>query len=209
MKRIDATRACADLATSQRGFFTAAQARSVGVDKLALSRLCTACQVERVGHGIYRAAGVPGFREEALYATWLGLMPEVPSYQRPKDETDFVVSHATAAWLHGLGEVNPEPFTFTHSSRHQTRSSQMRFVRSVLGPQDVTIVAGMPATTIARTVLDLLSDGEDLSLVASVFSDALRVDPSFADESFIARMDAFAVKYGFKKGFSICEYLRK
>ena len=203
------TRVTADLAASQRGFFTAAQARNAGVDKLALSRLCVAGQVKRIGHGIYQAAGAPGFREEALYAAWLGLIPEVPSYQRPKDETDFVVSHATAAWLHGLGELNPEPLTFTYPSRRQTRSSQMRFVRSALEPQDVTVVSGMPTTTIAHTVLDLLSGGEDLSLVASVLGDALRVDPDFANESFTARVDAFATRYGFGKGFSLYEYLRK
>ena len=209
MKRIDATHVTSDLAASQRGFFTAAQARGTGVDKLALSRLCAAGQIERVGHGIYRAAGAPGFREDALYAAWLGLMPETPSYQRPKDKTDFVVSHATAAWLHGLGEVNPEPFVFTHPTRRQTRSTQMRFVRSALESQDVTVVSGMPATTIARTVLDLLSDGDDLSLVSSVLADALYIDHSFADMSFVAKVDVLAAKYGFGKGFSLYEYLRK
>ena len=85
----------------------------------------------------------------------------------------------------------------------------MRFVRSALEPQDVTIVSGIPTTNIVRTVLDLLSGGEDLSLVASVLSDALRVDPDFANESFAAKVDAFATKYGFRKGFSLYEYLRK
>lgn len=209
MNRKNATQIVADLAASQRGFFTAAQARDAGVDKLALSRLCAAGVVERVSHGVYRASGAPGFREEALYAVWLGLVPDVPAYSRPRDETDFVVSHATAAWLHGLGELNPEPLTFTHPERRQTRKAGLRFVRARLDPRSVEVVGGIPVTTAAQTVLDLLSAGEDLSLLSSVVKGAVRIDPSIGDTAFAEQVDRYAKAYGYSDGFSLYELLRK
>ena len=209
MDRQSVTQLVTDLAASQRGFLTAAQAREAGVDKLSLSRLCASGVVERVAHGVYRASGAPGFREEALYAAWLGLLPASPAYTRPKDGSDFVVSHATAAWLHGLGEVNPEPLTFTHPNRRQTRKGGLRFVRAGIGPQEVTTLGGMPVTTMERTIIDLLAEGEDPSLLSAVLHDALSAEPGLHSAAFAARVDRYAKSYGYIDGSSLYERLRK
>jgi hypothetical protein len=46
--------------------------------------------------------------------------------------------------------------------------------REDLGPEDVTIHEGMPITTIARTVADLLKSGERVDLIRQAISDARR-----------------------------------
>jgi len=69
----------------------------------------------------------------------------------------------------------------------------------LLEASDVTIVSGLPVTTIERTIADLVEARTDLSLVADVLGDALasgRVD--------VARLEDFlaplAARQGFGKG---------
>ena len=119
------------------------------------------------------------------------------------------MSHATAAWLHGLGEVNPEPLTFTHPVRRQTRKGGLRFVRASIGAQEVMTLGGLPVTTMERTILDLLSDGEDLSLLSAVLRDAMRADPGLDSAVFASRIDGYAKAYGYADGCSLYKVLRK
>jgi len=46
--------------------------------------------------------------------------------------------------------------------------------REDLCPEDITIHEGMPLTTIARTVADLLKSGERIDLIRQAISDARR-----------------------------------
>ena len=205
MKALDALNILNDLSASQRGVFTAAQARSVGVDRLALSRLESNGQIERLFHGTYRSCAAPSFREEDVWAAWLALYPSTPAWERPRDGSQGAASHGTAAWLMGLGELDPSPITFTTPERKQTRRDGLRLVKGAVSSNEVTTVAGIPVTRPARTVLDLLDDGEDLSLVSNVLTDAAKVDNAVLDGGFVAKVDARGVRYGVPSNGSLYE----
>lgn len=173
---------------------------------MTLSRLAQHGQIERIAHGVYKAATAPSPREENVYAAWLALDPKVPAWERPTDGTGFTASLNTAAWLHDLGELKAEPLTFSSPTRQQTRNKRLHLLKRQLQPKDVTLVAGIPTTTLVRTVLDLIDYDEDLSLVASVLVDAERKDSTLAIKDDI---NARAVRRGFKKNFSVYDYLKK
>lgn len=207
MKALDALGILNDLSASQRGMFTSAQARKFGVDRLALSRLELNGQIERVMHGVYRSCAAPSFREEDVWAVWLALEPATPAWERARDGSQGVASHGTAAWLLGFGELNPVPITFTTPTRKQTRRDGVRLVKRKVTPDAVTTVCGIPATKPAKTVLDLLDGGEDLSLIANVLADAVRTDGDALGKEFASEIDARGGRYGVSAGESLYERL--
>lgn len=82
MKLIEAIRAVNDIASSQRGLFTSAQAKALGVERYALSRLEGLGNIERLAKGVYRMGGSPSTREEGVLAARLSIDPG----KRPGDE---------------------------------------------------------------------------------------------------------------------------
>ena len=58
-------RATNDIASSQRGLFTSVQAKVLGVERYALSRLEGLGNIERL---VYRMGGSPSTREEDVLA---------------------------------------------------------------------------------------------------------------------------------------------
>lgn len=68
MKLIEAIRATNDIASSQRGLFTSAQTKVLGVEWCALSRLEGLGNIERLAKGAYRMGGSPSTREENVLA---------------------------------------------------------------------------------------------------------------------------------------------
>jgi hypothetical protein len=63
---------------------------------------------------------------------------------------------------------------FISPVRRQTQRSEISYRQRGLGPGDVTIVSGLPATTVERTIADLVEARTDLSLVADVLGGAVR-----------------------------------
>lgn len=201
MKALDALNITDDLAASQRGLLTSAQAHAAGVGRMELSRLAASGHLERIARGVYRASGAPSMREEAVWAAWLSMDPGVMSYDR--DPLACAVSHNTAAWLMGLGELEPEPVTLTCPARRQVAARGIRTVRAELQPAEVATVGGLPCTTTARAVADLISTGEDISLVAAVLRDAL--DAGLVQDEAVLRdrIDALGPKRGIRRGESL------
>lgn len=204
MKALEALGLLGDLCASQKGMFTTAQAQLLGINRMTISRLSSHGQLESISRSVYRASTVPSTREEDLYATWLALDPSTPSYCRAFDGTGFTVSLNTAAWLQELGELKASPFAFSFPARKQTRKN-IRFLKRSLPGSDITIVAGMPTTTPRRTVLDLIDDNEDLSLVASVLKDA---EATGTCNDIAAEVNKRAVRCGFSDNFDLYSYLR-
>ena len=160
-----------------------------------------------MSRGVCRASGAPSIREEAVWATRLSLEPAALAYLR--DSLACVISHNTAAWLMGLGELNPEPLTFTSAVRRQVQRDGLRVVRGKLLSGEVHTVAGFSCATASRTVCDLVVDGEDLSLVSAVLRDALSAG-LVTDEVVLRRdVDALDKKRGLADGISLYEILRR
>lgn len=175
MKSLDALRELQAIAADQWGMLTTAQAAARGVTRLNLSRLTERGQLERLSHGVYRDAAVPGDQFEAVRAAWLSTDPARFAWQR-LDEPTAVVSGPTAAWLHGIGTMQPEPFEFATPSRKQARRTDVRFRTRQLDTSDVTLAQGVPTTTIERTVVDLVADHMDHTLIAQCVADAVRAE---------------------------------
>ncbi len=204
MKTIEAIRKLNDIAFSQRGLFTTAQAQRAGVERYTISRLEKSGNVERLAKGVYRMGGAPSPREEDVLAAWLSIDPGRTPGDLSGEGTPIAMG-ATAAWLHGLGEVGPVPYEFCTDDRRQTQRPHLKLRKRRLPPEDVTVVAGIPATTPARTVIDLIDGGEDLSLVASVLGDALRRGLIVNEDAARAEIDKRGAMAGMPKGASLYE----
>lgn len=162
-----------ELSASQWGMVTTAQAVAHGVPRLDLSRLCQSGHLERLAHGVYRDAGAPSEEFESLRAVWLAADPSHTAEQRLRDLSGgVVVMGASAASLHGVGDLPADRHEFSAPVRRQTQRREVSYRRRSLEPTDVTLAHALPVTTIERTIADLVEDRTDLSLVADVLRDA-------------------------------------
>ena len=205
MKALDALNITDDIAASQKGLLTSAQANSAGVGRMELSRLASNGHLERIARGVYRASGAPSMREEAVWAAWLSMDPGALAYER--DPLACAVSHNTAACLMGLGELEPEPVTFTCPDRRQVATRGIRAVRGDLRPADIATVSGLPCTTASRTVVDLVALGEDISLAAAVLRDALGSGLVPDEAGLRVRIDSLGPRRGLRRGESLWDMM--
>jgi len=140
-----------DLAEGQAGYFTAAQARSVGVHQVRLVQLRQSGDIERTSRGVYRLGRFPisplgQYMEAALW----------PQVRRP--DVHGVISHASALALHELSEVSPAKIHISLPPNLRVRRALPRqFVLhfEALDPADVQLVEGVPVTTPVRTIRDV------------------------------------------------------
>lgn len=169
-------RRIADIASSQWGMFTVAQARIHGVARANLAHRVRTGVLERTDHyGVYRLTAVPTSALDDVRAAWLStnpelLAPERTAVQRP----DAVVASAAAAMVHGMGDVYPAPYRIIVPGRRQSAKGAITYSWRALDYHDVQVVDGLPVTTRERTVVDLLSDEGDISIAADALRDALR-----------------------------------
>ncbi len=162
----------AEIADEQRGFVTTAQAETVGVSRVEVARLASRGLLERVERGVYRLRG-SGFDENStLRAAWLAV--HGPSQPVVGSESTIVVSHASAAALHRIGDIAADIAEFSATRRLQTIRDGIRMHRAELSDDDVVIVEGMPTTTVVRTLADLVADGHDGEHIGAAIGDAVR-----------------------------------
>ncbi|MGV9844813.1 type IV toxin-antitoxin system AbiEi family antitoxin domain-containing protein [Streptomyces pseudogriseolus] len=196
MERADVLRRLGERASDQWGLVTAAQAKLDGVQGVDLLRLERAGLLEGVGRGVYLiAAAVPPEHLQTKVA-WLRLDPKTPAWQRPADsERSGVVSHASACELHGLGDLPADRVELIVPVRRTTRDEGVLLHRLALEEGDVTVVDGLPVTTVERTVVDLLRSRADGAHVGTVIADAdLK---GLLDVGLLAaRVGSFARAYG-------------
>ncbi len=176
MNVLDALVELAELSASQWGLLTTAQAAARGVSRVQLARLADAGGLVRIAHGVYRDAGAPSDEFEDLRAAWLSTEPSRLAEDRLGDQAaGVVVSGGSAAWLHRVGDLRADRHEFTVPVRRQSQRPQIRYRQRQLDGIDVTVVGGLPVTTLERTIADLVEERVDLSLVADVLADAVRV----------------------------------
>lgn len=194
-----------ELAARQWGLLTTAQAEAEGITRLQLARLADAGVIERFGRGIYASPAAVDERTP-LRAAWLSLNPSELAEERLADPpSSGVLSHTSAASLHGLGDLLDDEPEITAPGRKQSRRG-IRLHRATLRTDEVTIVEGLPVTTPARTVADLLRDGHDPSHVAEIAGDALRRDLASRRE-LAAALEPLACRNGQSNGAALLEYL--
>jgi hypothetical protein len=134
----------AEVARGQHGLVRRSDAARVGVSSRELDGLLAAGVLVPVHPGVHRHAAAPYDRTARLLAAvWAaGRLT--------------VASHRSAAWLWELRDVprwRPEVTVAGRTRRTVTRVTVHRTDR--LEPQDLTVVNGIPVTTVPRTLLDL------------------------------------------------------
>ncbi|WP_217132931.1 type IV toxin-antitoxin system AbiEi family antitoxin domain-containing protein [Leucobacter chinensis] len=209
MNSNEALRELASVTVSQWGMVTTAQAASLGVSRLMLSRLAEAEHLERLSHGVYKDVGVPSDQYEDLRAAWLSTEPKLRAEERVKElASGVVVASSSAAMLHGVGDLWANRHEFVVSKRRQTQRSELRFRQRQLEERDVTLVNGLPAMTLERTLADLLEDVGEMSLVADALGIAVQQGPLDLDR-LRALFSPLAERNGFTRndGGAVLEHL--
>ncbi|MFI8349992.1 type IV toxin-antitoxin system AbiEi family antitoxin domain-containing protein [Streptomyces sp. NPDC085596] len=198
MDRAEQLAVIAGAAADQWGMITTAQAKELGVGAVQLLRLTEAGLLESVSRSVYvaTAAGMP--RHQDIKAAWLRLMPKEFAWDRPAGHPDSgVVSHASAALLHELGDIPASEVEITVPRRRTTTEPFVRLRTAALEDDEVTVVDGLPVTTPLRTITDLLRAKADGGHVGGVIAEAERRGLVDLDD-LAERVQPYARKYGLK-----------
>jgi hypothetical protein len=132
----------AEVASTQHGLITFDQAIAVGLSPQQVQRRVARGQWVRVHRGVYRVAGTPPSWHGAALAACLAA---------PRGA---MTSHLTAAAVSGLGIQAPPRPAVTVEPGRSSRLPGVTVHRSVLPPEDCTVVQAIPTTTVARTLVD-------------------------------------------------------
>lgn len=200
MKREERLLRLADLAESQWGLFTSAQAGDVGFTAQQLKRLADSELITRLRQGVYRLTGAPEDPEDPIRAEWLALDPGRLASERLGDDMPVgVVSHRSAALIQDLGDVDADRHEFTVAHRRGTRSPDVKFHVRDLAREDWRLVGGLPVTSPLRTVVDLAIARTDGGHLASIVRDAILTEDTTREE-LAAALRPYAHYYGFPIG---------
>lgn len=162
----DAFVAVHELALDQHGYFTAEQAREVGVNPQAVVMMCRRGTIERAAHGVYYDRLVPA----------TPLAPYMAAVLWPHGVRG-VLSHETALDLLGLSDVNPDKIHITVPKGFRVRRlipTQYVLHNAELGRKDVTRVEGIPVTTALRTIWDCRAAHVSPALLRQAIEDGVR-----------------------------------
>ncbi|HEX3469482.1 MAG TPA: type IV toxin-antitoxin system AbiEi family antitoxin domain-containing protein [Candidatus Elarobacter sp.] len=151
--RAEAYSRLADLGSAQGGYVLARQAAALGIDRFRLGRLEGQGVLERDSRGLYRLVAHPISDDSELWAAllWAGVRD---------DEPDATLSDETALSMYDISTINPTRIDLTIPKRARLRRravpARYRLQHRSYAPSDLTRVRGLPTTTLARTLLDLI-----------------------------------------------------
>ncbi|MCR6481537.1 hypothetical protein M8542_01780 [Amycolatopsis sp. OK19-0408] len=184
----------------QWGMVTSRQAKGLGVDAVTLHRLTNARFLESVRRGVHAATSAAAGPAREEQAVWLALNPATPGWERPLLDPDGgVVSHQSAARLHGLGELVNSRLTFTVPKRRDVRDSDVWTKKASLAEEDVIVLDGLPVTTALRTVCDLLDQHIDGSHIATIIREGVQAGKLRLDR-LAEHIAPYARRYGARPG---------
>ena len=151
------------VAESQRGYFTSADAKRLGYDYPHQHFHVKQGNWIRVDHGIYRLKKFPAAEHEDLMRWWL--------WSRKKG----VISHETAAALYELGDLLPAKIHLCVPSDFRKKPTKNVVLHKAdLRESEIEKRDGLPVTTALRTILDLARSHLDNERLSAVTSDAIQ-----------------------------------
>jgi predicted transcriptional regulator of viral defense system len=177
MRRSEALEALLEAASEQGGYLTAAQAIRLGLARDDVARLVAAGDLQRVRRGVFRMRHADARHEDDI-AAWLHFEQDRFPWER-RGATSVVLSHESAASIHGLGTIIPQHPTVTlvPSSNRFPHVTDIAVRRAPLRDADWAwsdIGSTMlPVTTPARTIVDLQLDGHEPSYVTRALREAM------------------------------------
>jgi predicted transcriptional regulator of viral defense system len=151
-----------EIAEQQAGYFTAAQAQAVGFSRPLLSYHTKTGRFGRISQGIYRLSQFPGSPYEDLFVAWLRTGP------------DSVISHESALAVYELSDVLPGEVHVIIPRTASRRRKGIRLHTNRLRSDEVTMRAGLPITTVARTIADVIASGLAQEQVGQAIREALQ-----------------------------------
>ena len=135
MDRSTALEALTPIAAEQAGIVTSRQAKRVGVPHMLMVRLSRTGDLRRLRRGVYAMAhGRATHPHEDLLAAWLAVTSDELPWQRDVTPRG-IISHQTAAALHGLGTIIPGWPEITTARQAGDRPG-IRFHTAPFGPED-------------------------------------------------------------------------
>ncbi len=135
-------RVIAALAAAQYGVVSRRQLLDAGITRPMVERRLTSRHLVPLHRGVYAVGHARLTRDGHWLAAVLAAGPGA------------VLSHREAAALHGLRPSDRPTIDVTVAARRRVRGLQVHRVER-LDAADLTVVAGIPATTVARTLVDL------------------------------------------------------
>jgi predicted transcriptional regulator of viral defense system len=150
------------VAEPQAGYFTTAQAKEAGYSQPQLTYYVRRGRFLRVKWGIYRLVLFPSSPHEDLYVASLEAGPKA------------AVSHESALALHELSDVLPDAIHVTVPRSASRRHAGLTLHTNQLHPEDVTSIAGIPVTTVPRTIADVAASGLADELVIQAIRQAVQ-----------------------------------
>ncbi len=160
---------------ASEGVFTTAQAERLGIPRYALSYAVKARNLEKVAHGAYRLVSSIDDGLDGVRAAYKLTDPSKFAHERIGGTFDGIaVSDNTAAYMLGIGNYHADPYSIITPARFNSRRKDVTFRTATIAPHEVAWLEGIPVTRPERTIADLYSDGDDVSLVAQAFVDAVR-----------------------------------
>lgn len=150
------------LAEPQAGYFTTDQALTVGFSHRQLSYYASTGRFLRIRRGIYRLAHFPNSPHEDLFIAWLRV------------GKGAVISHESALALYELSDVVPAETHLIVPPGASRRHPGLRLHTNRLQPDDVTVYAGLPVTTVPRTLAHVITAGLADELVVQAVREAIR-----------------------------------
>lgn len=135
------------IAEQQAGYFTSQQAHAAGFTQPLLSYYAHTGQFVRIKRGIYRLSQFPEMPFADLFIAWL---------QTGKES---VISHDSALAVYGLSDVLPGEIHVTVPRTASRRRRDIRLHTKRLTAAEITRRAGLPITTVPRTIADVIASG--------------------------------------------------
>ena len=167
----DGWSAVLDLAAGQHGYFTRAQAAAFHLSDITLGRATRSGRLRRVQHGVYQVQGSGDLRWEDVWVAWLRLGPNLPAFERAR-KPDAIAAGLTAAWVYGIGDMQPEPMEFLVDQRRQSRL-ELRLRVTHCHSDDWEVFEGLPLQRVHKIVADLVAAHADEGHVVDLAIDAL------------------------------------
>ncbi len=149
------------LAEQQAGYFSTRQARTVGLTRPLLSYYTKTGYLQRIQRGVYRLTRFPEMPLADLFVAWLVAGPRA------------VISHESALAVYDLTDVLPSEIHLTVSRTTSRRGKTMRLHTKRLAKSEITQRAGLPITTVVRTLADLATSGLSEEQMRLAISQAL------------------------------------
>lgn len=160
--RTDLRHRLALLAKQQAGYFTAAQALSIGHSYSSQRYHVERGNWARVDRGIFRLRDWPvsGHEDLVRWSLWAG--------------AEAVVSHDSALALYDLGDANPARVHLTVPKTFRRRAPGVELHRGEFAAEDVREGEGFRVTVPARSLIDAAASEMDGDQLGTAIAEAVR-----------------------------------